>query len=93
MAENPYDLFSTKTNYTTDSTVHWETVATKDVQKTCEATSRKYGLNGYGFALDACSFQYKKNGQHVCHVITANNVNMWTVGHEIRHCFQGAYHK
>lgn len=91
-AESPYDLFSTKKNFTDSSTIKWE--QTSNVQKACDKQRTDAGFPPYGYSVDACSL-WKTNilGQDVCYIITAKNVSMWTMGHELRHCFQGEYHK
>ena len=92
MAESPYDEFSTKNNFTDSSTIKWKQVP--NVQKACDKQRTAAGFPPYGYSVEACS-QWKTNiiGQDVCYIITAKKVSMWTLGHEVRHCFQGAYHK
>jgi len=89
--DNPSRPFSAGKNFTNKSTVNW--IAADNVQKTCEAESRKRGNNGFGYSLEACSFWDKNSqGQDQCTIITSKNPNMHTVGHEVRHCFQGNWH-
>ena len=59
-----------------------------NVQRVCEAESRKRGNNGFGFSFEACSF-WEGNS---CTVITKKRPNMHTLGHEMRHCYQGNWH-
>jgi|688.fasta_scaffold500075_2 hypothetical protein len=90
--ESPYDKFSTSKNFTNQTIMLWDQA--DDIQKACESKSREYGNSGFGYPIEACSFRFKNKGnQYICHVITAKKVDMWTVGHEIRHCFQGEFHK
>ena len=86
-ADDPYEVFDTKDNSTTQSTITWLTV--DNVQKTCEAESRKRGYNGFGFGVKACSF-YEGN---TCTIITGKKTTMHSVGHEVRHCFQANWHQ
>ena len=86
-ADDPYEVFDTKDNYTTQSTITWLTV--NNVQKTCEAESRKRGYNGFGYGVQACSF-YDGN---TCTIITGKKTTMHIVGHEVRHCFQANWHQ
>ncbi len=86
-ADDPYEVFDTKDNYTNQSTITWLTV--DNVQKTCEAESRKRGYNGFGYGVKACSF-YEGN---TCTVITGKKTTMHSVGHEVRHCFQASWHQ
>lgn len=91
-AETPYEKFSTYDNFTNKTIMVWEQV--DNIQEACEAASRKYGNGGYGYKIDACSFWFKNNkGEDVCRVLTPKQVNMWTIGHEMRHCFQGRFHE
>jgi hypothetical protein len=90
--ESHYDKFSTSKNFTNQTIMLWDQA--DDIQKACESKSREYGNSGFGYPIEACSFRFKNKGnQYICHVITAKKVDMWTVGHEIRHCFQGEFHK
>lgn len=84
--DSPTAPFDTSANLTTVSTITWRTV--DDVQKTCEAESRKRGFKGFGYSIQACSFF---DGNQ-CTIITGKTTSMHTVGHEVRHCFQGNWH-
>lgn len=84
--DDPTRLFDTKANYTNQSTITWRPV--DDVQKACEAESRKRGFKGFGYSVQACSFF---DGNQ-CTIITGKLVSMHSLGHEVRHCFQGNWH-
>ncbi len=84
--DDPNKPFDTNSNYTTQSTITWRTV--EDVQKACEAESRKRGFKGFGYGVQACSFF---DGNQ-CTVITGKQTTMHSLGHEVRHCFQGNWH-
>jgi hypothetical protein len=88
--EDPNALFSTKKNFTSMSLITWEQA--KDVQKRCDKESRSRGLGGFSFQVEACSFWGKRLGFDVCHIITEKKTSMATLGHEVRHCFQGDFH-
>jgi hypothetical protein len=88
--DNPYSMFSAEENMVNQSSIQWRTVL--DVQKECEAESKKRGFHGFGYPVQACSFWDKAITGNKCVVITAKNLNMHTLGHEVRHCFQGNYH-
>jgi len=92
-AETALDMFSTKENYTPKSIVTW--VQVDNVNQACEKESRRRGFGGFALNMEACSFwdADKKTGEPICYVITARKVNYWQLGHEIRHCFQGPWHK
>jgi len=83
--------FPTSNNFTRQSTISW--IPVDDVNARCNAESRKRGLGGFGFGVDACSFWEAKNGQDVCTIITSRSATMHQLGHETRHCFQGNFHK
>jgi hypothetical protein len=84
--DDAYKNFDTSKNTVESMTVIWKAV--DDVQTVCEAESRKRGSRGFGYAVNACSF-WEGN---VCTVVTKRQVNMHTLGHEVRHCFQGNWH-
>ena len=89
--DNPTKPFSTSKNMTNQSIVIWRPVS--NVQAECEKESRKRGFNGFGYGLQACSFWEKTaKGEDTCTIITVKNPNMHSLGHEMRHCFQGNWH-
>jgi hypothetical protein len=88
-AENwrdPESRFDATKSFTTVSTIRWQ--ITDNVQKTCEAESKRRGLGGFGYSVDACSFWEGSS----CVIITGRLTTMHEIGHEMRHCFQGAFH-
>lgn len=88
--EDPNEIFSTKKNITNISLITWEQV--KNVQTRCDQESKKRGLGGFSYSVEACSFWGKRLGFDVCHIITEKKTSMATLGHEARHCFQGDFH-
>jgi hypothetical protein len=84
--DNPNTLFDTSSNYTAESRIKW--IPVNNLQETCERESRKRGFGGFNYSIKACSF-FDGNK---CDIFTSKNVNMHTLGHEVRHCFQGNYH-
>lgn len=88
-AENwrdPESRFDATKSFTTVSTIRWQ--ITDNVQKTCEAESKRRGLGGFGYSVDACSFWEGSS----CIIITGRFTTMHEIGHEMRHCFQGSFH-
>ena len=83
---NPDAAFSTKSNFTNQTTVTW--LVAVNVQRTCEQESRKRGFGGFGYGVEACSFWTKSQ----CTIVTSPSPTPMHVFHEIRHCFQGAFH-
>lgn len=59
-----------------------------NVQKMCDAESRKRSGAAFGYSVQACSF-WEGNS---CTIVTSKNPNMGTLGHEMRHCYQGNWH-
>lgn len=83
---NPDAAFSTKPNFTNQTTVTWLVVG--NVQRTCERESHKRGYGGFGYGVEACSFWTKSQ----CTIVTSTKPTMHNLGHELRHCYQGAFH-
>lgn len=86
-SDDPNEMFSASDNYTTNSNIRW--IAVDNVQRTCDLESKKRGFGGISWSIKACSFF---NG-NVCDIYTSKQLNMHTLGHEVRHCFQGSWHK
>jgi len=83
---NPEATFSTNANFTNKTTVTW--LVANNVQRTCERESRKRGFGGFGYGVEACSFWTSNQ----CTIVTSPNPTPMHLSHEIRHCFQGAFH-
>ena len=79
----PFD--ATKNDY---KSVNLSWVVTDDIQKTCAAEYSKRRLGKLTWEVEACSFW---NGNQ-CTIYTKKKPNMHSVGHEVRHCFQGNWH-
>ena len=90
-AESPYDKFSAKNNFADNSSVKW--VQVDNIQEGCNAEARKRGFPDYKIAIDSCSFWHKSVFGNTCLIMTPRTVDYWTFGHELRHCFQGSFHK
>jgi hypothetical protein len=92
IAESPYDRFSTEKNFTSNSNIHWEQV--DNVQEACNKQRVSAGFKPYSYPVEACS-SWKRDIFFInqCYIITSKKVSYWTIGHEIRHCFQGDFHK
>jgi len=84
--------FSAKKNFTNQTTITWEHF--NNVQKACNSVSHKKGYSGFNDKLEACSFwEPNEDGSNSCLIFTKENVSLNTIGHEVRHCFQGNWHK
>jgi len=90
--EDPHQEFDMTHNMSNQTTITFRPV--KNVQAECEKESRSRGLGGFGFGVEACSLWDRSvSGPDTCTVITATHANFHTIGHEIRHCIQGNFHK
>lgn len=94
--DDPYTMFNTNKNQFNEVTISW--VSVKDIQRSCEAESKRRGNSGFGYPIDACSFWDDKKDwsgktKRACTIFTTKKTNTDTLGHEVRHCFQGDYHK
>ena len=87
---DPETNFDASKVMTEKTTIVWHRV--ENLQQTCETESRKRGLGGFGYSVEACSFWDKSFGSHECHVFTRTKTNIHNLGHETRHCFQGQFH-
>ena len=85
--DDPYAPFDA-TKYTNRTvSVTWKTVK-GDIRSVCNRIAKNKGYQEYNYAINACAFW---EGD-VCTVYTPETTAMHTVGHEMRHCFQGAWH-
>ena len=62
-------------------------LAVDDVEKTCVKAGAK--SPGTFQTLLGCAIYDAKS----CRIITAKETSMETLGHELRHCFEGKFHK
>jgi hypothetical protein len=84
--DDPLASFSTSDVQKAPMSITWLPV--DNVQKVCDAESRKRGGQGFGFSIQACSFWEGSS----CTIVTSRRPNMHTLGHEMRHCYQGNWH-
>jgi|APCry1669189241_1035207.scaffolds.fasta_scaffold133894_1 hypothetical protein len=87
-SEDPHHQFD-MTHNSTDKVEITFRYAT-DITKACDAESKKRGLGGMPYSVDACSFWNWSHSE--CLIITPKTANFHTVGHEVRHCLQGNWH-
>jgi len=91
--EGAYKRFDASKRFTDNTHLHWRLVS--DASDECQKESRRRGLGGFPYQVDACSFWNKSAflGGHSCTIITDKMTNADTVSHELRHCFSGNYHR
>jgi hypothetical protein len=90
-AETPLDKFSAEQNKVTKTTITW--IPVDDLRKTCEEQSRLRGFSGFGVPMQACAFWNNSITGNSCVIYTPKIVDYWMIGHEMRHCYQGSFHK
>jgi hypothetical protein len=66
--------------------VSWQVVP--NVQSACEAESKRRGLGGFGYGVEACSFWLGSN----CTIVTSQAPTQHQLGHELLHCFDHHWH-
>lgn len=89
--EDPHQTFNLANNTTNQIAV--TIVPAKNVQAACEAESRRRGYGGFKISIEACSFWDSSKTNNRCMIIVPVWANYHTIGHEMRHCMQGDYHK
>jgi hypothetical protein len=90
-AETPLDKFSTEQNTTNKTTITW--IPVDNIRQTCEAQSKRRGFGGFGIPMEACTFWDTGITGNSCVIYTPKIVDYWIIGHEMRHCYQGSFHK
>ena len=90
-AENPNKMFDATHNMTNKVSVEW--IQVKDIQKTCDELSQEKVNKKFGYAVEACStWDEESDGSYSCKIYTEKKTNIATLGHEMKHCFQGNWH-
>ena len=94
--DNPYRVFSLEnlmTNKTTVEIVVHDSEAAVDA--VCQGMMKAAGnKNGFGYKAYACSLYTKSFfGGHKCTVHMGRKTDQNQLGHELRHCFAGQFHK
>ncbi len=85
--DHQLELFDSARNFTVTSKVTW--IPVDNIQATCNREARVRGYGEFEYEIKACSF-YEND---VCVVFTEKKLNMHTLGHEVRHCFQANWHE
>jgi hypothetical protein len=92
MGDDPYQLYDFTTMIA--SNVQLKVHPVDNVKAACEYESRKRHTEGFGnLRLQACSFWSPVNPDtNVCDIYVPRYTNHETIGHEVHHCIQGAFH-
>jgi hypothetical protein len=73
-----------------DVRISW--IVSDDIVQTCNMATALTGSTAkYNHRILACAVLYKKS--NTCVIYTAKKLNLAILGHEIRHCFEGAWHE
>ena len=88
-ASGTYDLeFEAQDKYD-DVRIAWYVV--KDVPQTCAmAGALKGARTQYNAKIVACAVLFRASNS--CVIYTAKKLSLAVLGHEVRHCFEGAWH-
>ena len=90
--EDPHQQFDMNHNDSNNVTIVFRQA--KNITKACSEESIRRGNKPFGYAVDACSYWDRSmSGPDQCLIITGPTTNFHTIGHEVRHCLQGNYHK
>lgn len=85
--DKPNAYFNARNNERSSITLVWK--YTGNVPQACNDEVKRRGIKQtHNSRTVACSFW----GGNECLIITNVKTTMHSVGHEIRHCFQGAWH-
>ena len=83
----PFDATTAKVDKTT---ITWRKV--DNLQAECEKESKRRGLGGFGYGVEACAFWDKSFGANQCTIITKKRTTPRVAMHEVGHCFYFSYH-
>jgi hypothetical protein len=91
-ASGDHDLwFEAKDRYN-EMRINW--VVVPDVAKTCDAVfASAKAATKHKLSMKACSVRKTIDGTRTCNIYTGKQTSLAIVGHEARHCFEGAWHE
>jgi len=87
--EDPHQQFDMTRNLSNQMQITFRTA--NNINQTCQSESIRRGLGNFGYSVEACSFWNYDHSE--CTIITSPTANFHTIGHEVRHCLQGNFHK
>ena len=88
--DDPYAIFNASKRMTSKANIEWKLV--DDPVQECQKESKRRGLGGFKGKVYACTFWDEGIRSNTCTIITGKETNMHQLGHEVRHCFAGAFH-
>ncbi len=87
--DNPTAPFDAQVGRIYDKPIIIEWRLADNIVQACNKASKEFGNSGFGGQqMQACAFWWGDR----CVIITKKKPTMHSVGHEIRHCFYGAWH-
>lgn len=84
--KNPESKFDATKNEVMDVKLRW--VVVNDINASCNAENKKRSGKVFRFNVQACSFWQDNE----CVIMTGKQASIHNLGHEVLHCFRGAYH-
>ena len=88
--DNAYKKFDSKSNFTDVTEIRWK--QSDNILKACNEQSAMFKTKPITIDIEACSFWGVTDSKQWCLIITKKKLNLATLGHEVRHCFQGSWH-
>lgn len=70
-----------------------DVVIVTNANKRCHAESHLRNLGGFGYAVNGCAFWINTQQGRQCTIYLESDAPPDLLGHEVLHCFSGAYHK
>jgi hypothetical protein len=89
--ENPHEVFDV--SRVNANNIQITFIAADNIRKTCDTESKKRGYGGFPVDVEACSFWDSSRTNNKCTIVVGKTTNYHTIGHEMRHCLQGNFHK
>ena len=86
--DDPLKSFDATVRLHSTSVITW--VVADDVQKACNESRIKHVGTAYTYLVNGCVTFWNETNE--CIIITGKRTTMHTLGHEVRHCFQGHWH-
>lgn len=90
-ASGNHDLWFNPVNSGKEVRVNW--ILHDDVTQACNIMAAiRNPRKGYDPNVKACAVRHTSGDVALCDIYTGKNTSLAIVGHELRHCFEGAWH-